>query len=73
MVLHIEGRRLRIYESVVLKKIFGLKKTMGTREQRRLHEEELHDQYSSPTIIRVVRMRRMRWKRHVARVVESCI
>lgn len=73
LVLHNEGHRLRIYENVVLREIFGPKKTKGTREYRRLHDEELHDQYSSPAIIRVVRMIRMGLTRHVARIVERCI
>jgi hypothetical protein len=38
----------------------------GTREWRRLHNEELNDLYSSPTIIRVIKSKRIRWAGHVA-------
>jgi hypothetical protein len=39
-----------------------------TGEWRKLHNEELHDLYSSPSIIRIVKKRRMRWAGHVARM-----
>jgi hypothetical protein len=38
---------------------------------RKLHNDELHDLYSSPNIVRVIKSRRMRWDRHVARIVEG--
>jgi hypothetical protein len=41
-----------------------------TRGSRKLHNEELHGLYSSPSIIRVIKVRRMRWAGHVARMVE---
>jgi hypothetical protein len=37
---------------------------------RKLHNEELHNLYSSPSIIRVIKSRRMRWAGHAARMVE---
>jgi len=37
-------------------------------EWRRLHNEELNDLYSSPNIVRVIKLRRIRWDRHVARM-----
>jgi hypothetical protein len=49
-----EGRRLRVSESRVLMKIFGPKRDEVTGEWRRLHNEELYDLYSSPSIIRAI-------------------
>jgi len=51
----------------VLRKIFGPKRDDVTDEWRKLHNEELHDLYSSPNTVRVIRWRRMRWG-HVARM-----
>jgi hypothetical protein len=39
-----------------------------TGEWRKLHNEELHDLYSSPSISRIIKLRRMRWAGHVARM-----
>jgi hypothetical protein len=55
----------------ILRKIFGTKKDEATGEWRKLHNEELHDLYSSPIIIRIIKSRRMRWAGHVARMVEK--
>jgi hypothetical protein len=44
----------------VLRRIFGLKRDEVTREWRKLHNEELHDSYSSPSIIRIMKSRRIR-------------
>jgi hypothetical protein len=63
-----EDHRLRVFENRVLRKIFGPKKDEVTGEWRKLHNEELHDLYSSPSIIRTIRLRRMRWAGHVARM-----
>jgi hypothetical protein len=52
----------------VLRRIFGPKRDEVTGEWRKLHNEELHDLYSSPSIIRIVKVRRMRWAGHVARM-----
>jgi hypothetical protein len=62
-----KGRRLRVFEIRVLRGIFGHKWDLVTGELRKLHNEELN-LYSSPVIVRVIRSRRMRWTRHVARM-----
>jgi len=56
-----EERRLRVFEIGLLRKIFGPKKNEVTREWRKLHNEELNDIYSSPSIVRVIKSSRMRW------------
>jgi hypothetical protein len=55
----------------VLRRIFGPKRDEMTGEWRKLHNEELHDLYSSPSIIRIMKARRMRWAGHVARMGEG--
>jgi len=65
-----EERRLRVFENRVLRKIFGPKRDEVTREWRKLHNEELNDLYSSPNIVRVIKLRIMIWAGHVARVGE---
>jgi uncharacterized membrane protein len=52
--------RLRVFENRVLRRIFGPKRDEVTGEWRKLHNEELHNLYSSPDIIRQVKSRRMR-------------
>ena len=54
------------FENRVLRGIFGPKRYEVTGEWRRLHDEELSDLYSSPSIVRVIKSRRMRWAGHVA-------
>jgi len=49
-----EERRLRVFENRVLRRIFGHKKDEVTEEWRKLHNEELNDLYSSPSILRVI-------------------
>jgi len=51
---------------MMLRRIFGSKRDEVTREWRKLHNEELNDLYSSSNIVRVVKLRKMRWSRHVA-------
>jgi len=63
-------RRLKIFENIVLRGIFGLKRNEVTGEWRKLHNEELNDLYCSPNIVRVIKSRRMRWAGHVARMEE---
>jgi hypothetical protein len=50
---------------------FGPKRDEVTGEWRKLHNEELHDLYSSTSIIRIIKSRRMRWVGHVARMGEK--
>jgi len=60
-----------MFEKRVLRRVFGPKRDKVTGERRKLHNEELRDLYSLPTIVRVVKSRRMRWAGHVARMVEG--
>jgi hypothetical protein len=61
-----EEHRLRVFENRVLRGIFGRKRGEVTGEWRKLHSGELHSLYSSPDIIRQIKLRRMRWVGHVA-------
>jgi hypothetical protein len=56
-----EEHRLRVFEKRIPRGIFGPKRDEVTEEWRKLHNEELHNVYSSPDIIRQVKSRRMRW------------
>ena len=66
-----EERKLRVFENMVLRRIFGPRRDEVTVEWSRLHNEELNDFYSSPNIVRVIKSRRMRWAGHVARMGEE--
>jgi hypothetical protein len=57
-----------VFENRVLKRIFGRKRDEVTGDWRKLHNEELHRLYSSPSIIRMIKSSRMRWAGHVARI-----
>jgi hypothetical protein len=63
-----EELKLRVFENRVLRRIFGPKSDEVTGEWRKLHNEELHDLYSSPNILRIIKLNRMRWAGHVARM-----
>jgi hypothetical protein len=63
-----EEHRLRMFENRVLRRIFGPKRDEVTGECRKSHNEEIHNLYSSPNIIRQIKSRRMRWAGHVARM-----
>jgi hypothetical protein len=61
-----------VFENKVLRRIFGPKRDEVTGGWRKLHDEELRDLYSSPSIIRMMKSRRrMRWAGHVARMGEK--
>jgi hypothetical protein len=55
-----------VFENRVLRRVFGPKRDEVTGEWRKLHNEELNDLYSLPNIVRVVKLRRMRWAGHVS-------
>jgi hypothetical protein len=60
-----------VFENRVLRRIFGPKRNGVTVGWRKLHNEEIHNLYSSPSIIRIIKSRRMRWAGHVARMGEK--
>jgi hypothetical protein len=60
-----------VFENRVLRRIFGPRRDEVTGGWRKPHKEELHDLYSSPSIIRIIKSRRMRWAGQVARMVEK--
>jgi hypothetical protein len=61
-----EEHRLRIFKKRVLRRIFGPKRDKVAGGWRKLHNEELHNLYALPSIIRMINTKRMRWGGHVA-------
>jgi hypothetical protein len=61
-----EEHKLRVFENRVLRRIFGPKKDGVMGGWRKLHNEELHNLYSSQSIIRIIKSRKMRYTGHVA-------
>jgi len=61
-----EESRLRVFENMVMRRIFGPKRDEVTEEWRKLHNKEINDLYCSPNIVRVIKSRRMSWAGHVA-------
>jgi hypothetical protein len=61
--------KISVYILDILNKIFKINSQDG--EWRKLHNEELHDLHSSPSIIRIIKSRRIRWAGHVARIGEK--
>jgi len=66
-----EERKLRVFENMVLRRIFGPRRDEVSGKWRRLHNEELNDLYTSPNIVRVIKSRRMRWAGHVGHMCEE--
>jgi uncharacterized membrane protein len=65
-----EEHRLRVFEKIVFRRIFGPEREVDG-SWRKLHNDELHNLYSSPNIVRVIKARRMRWAWHVAHMGEG--
>jgi len=61
-------RNFKVFESRVLRRVFGPKTDEVTGEVIKLHNKELYDLYSSPNVIGAIKSRVMRWVEHVARV-----
>jgi hypothetical protein len=57
-----------VFENRVVRRISGPKRDDVTGDWWKLHNEELHNLYSSPNIIKMIKSRRMRWAGHVARM-----
>jgi hypothetical protein len=71
MMILRERHRLGVFENRVLRKIFGQKRDEVMGGWRKLHNEELRDLYSSPSIIRIIKSRRIRGAGHVTRMGEE--
>jgi hypothetical protein len=57
-----------VFEVRILSRIFGPKRDEVKGDGRKLHDEELHNMYSSPNLIRMIKSRRMRWAGHVTQI-----
>jgi hypothetical protein len=66
-----EEHRLRVFENRVLRRMFRPKRDEMIGSWRKVHNEELHNLYCSPSIIRIIKSRKMRWTGHVARMGEK--
>jgi hypothetical protein len=66
-----EELRLGVFEKRVLRRMFGPKRDEVTGKWRKLHNENLHNLYSSPNSIRRIKSRRMMWAGHVVRMGEE--
>jgi hypothetical protein len=64
---------VRVFENRVLRRTFGSKRNEVMEGWTKLHNEELHDFYSVPSIIRIIKSRKMRWARHVWGRKGTCI
>jgi hypothetical protein len=66
-----EGHRQRVFENRVLWRIFGPRRYEVTEKWRNLHNKDLHDLYSAPSIVRIIKSGRMRWVGHVTQMGEK--
>jgi hypothetical protein len=66
-----EEHRLRVFENRALRRTFGQKRDEVTGKWRKLHNKELRDLNSSPSVIRIIKSKRMRWAGYVARMGEK--
>jgi hypothetical protein len=66
-----DKHRLRVFENRMLRRIFGLRRDDVTGGWRWLHNEQLHNLCYSPSIIRMMKLRRMRWARNITRMEEA--
>jgi hypothetical protein len=66
-----EEHRLRVFENRLLRRIYGRKRDELVGGWKKLHNEELHNLYSSPSIIRGIKSRRVRWTGLVARMWDN--
>jgi hypothetical protein len=66
-----QSYKLRVFENRFLRRIFGPKRDKVRGGWRKLHNEELHNLYSSPSIIKIIKSRRIRWTGYVERMGES--
>jgi hypothetical protein len=66
-----EENNLRVFENTMLRRIFGPKTDEVTGEWRKLYNEEFNDLYLSPSIVCVIKLKRMRWLVHVACLAEG--
>jgi len=68
-----EDHGLRVFENMVLRRIFGPNRDEVTGKWRKLLNEELNDLCISHVVVQVIKLRRMRWAGHVAHRRERCI
>jgi hypothetical protein len=66
-----EEHRLKVFQNRVLRRIFGPKREEVQGGWRKLHNEELHNLYSLPSITRMIKLRRGRWEGYEARMGEK--
>ena len=66
-----EGRRVRIFENRALRRLFVLKWEEETGKCRKQHSEEIKDLHCPTNSVRVIKLRTMKWARHVARMADS--
>jgi hypothetical protein len=71
LLTFMEKHRLRVFKNRVLRRIFGPRRDEVRGDWSKLHKDELHNLYSSPNIIRMIKSRRMRWALGVARMGET--